>query len=160
LLDLAVNATLNARRIVFFCSCEYLMEDGELRCHRYEVGSLLLQQSRKQDQPIVITEWPGTEPQTLKLTLTPEVLKKLRRGLKSVPLPADLPLDLIASVAWGSVVNCFGDGEPFSARVSRAMWRPAGWYLPVLRVLEGIGAVASQQETAARGFFERRADSA
>lgn len=156
LLDLAIGAHARTRRILFFCACPYQMQDGEPFCHRYEVGSLLLEQSRKRSRLIVVTEWPGTEPRDLRLTLQSEVLKKLRRGLKSVPLPRDIPLDHIASIAWGSVVHCSGDGESFSARVDRAKWRPNGWYLPVLGRVGEKSGVASQRETRAWGFFARR----
>ena len=111
LLDLAINAQTKNRRIVFFCACPFQMQDGKASCHRYEVGSLLLTFAQKRSEQILITEWPGTEPQELSLTLSPQVLKKLRRGLKSVPLPKDKPLDHIASIAWGSLVHCSGDGE-------------------------------------------------
>ena len=156
LLDLAIGAEATKRRILFFCACPYQMQDGEPFCHRYEVGSLLLKQSRKLGRPIVVAEWPGTEPQVLRLTLPSEVLKKLQRGIKSVPLPRDTPLDRIASITWGSVVHCSGDGERFDARIDRAKWSTNGWYLPVLDRLDENGGVASNRETKAWGFFDRQ----
>lgn len=155
LLDLAISEQANNRRLVFFCACKYQMEDGTLTCHRYEVGSLVLKAARKRNPQIVVTEWPGTEPQELNVTLPPQVLKKLRRGLKSVPLPKSKPLDHIAAIAWGSVVHCSGDGESFSLRVDRAMWHQ-GWYLPVLGGVDEHDGVASDREAQAWGFFERR----
>ncbi len=156
LLDLAISANTRTRRIVFFCGCKYQIEDGTPSCHRYKVGSLLLKLSRNRYQRIVVTEWPGTEPQVLRLTLPSEVLKKLRRGLKSVPLPRNKPLDHIASIAWGSVVHCSGDGESFSVRVDRAKWSTNGWYLPVLGRVDEHGGAASHREASAWGFFDRR----
>jgi hypothetical protein len=156
LLDLAISAHTKSRRIVFFCACRYQMQDGKPFCHRYDVGSLLLKQSRKRNRLIIVTEWPDTEPQILRLTPPSEVLKKLRRGMKSVPLPRDIPLDRIASIAWGSVVHCLGDGESFNARVDRAKWSTNGWYVPVLGRLAENGGVASDREARAWGFFERR----
>ena len=156
LFDLAISANIRTRRIVFFCACPYQMQDGETYCHRYNVGSLLLKLSRNRYQRIVVTEWPGTEPQVLRLTVPAEVLKKLRRGLKSVPLPRDTTLDHIASIAWGSLVHCSGEGESLSLRVDRAKWSPDGWYLPVLGRVDEHGGVASHQEASAWGFFERR----
>ena len=155
LLDLAINAQTKNRRIVFFCACPFQMQNGKASCHRYEVGSLLLKFAQKRSQQILITEWPGTEPQELSLTLSPQVLKKLRRGLKSLPLPKDKPLDHIASIAWGSVVHCSGDGEAFSQRVDRAKWSRDGWYLPVLGAIDEHDGVASHNESKAWGFFKR-----
>ena len=154
LLDLAVSEQAKKRRIVFFCACKYQMEAGTLTCHRYEVGSLILKHARKRNHPIVVTEWPGTEPQKLSLTLPPQVLKKLRRGMKSVPLPKNRPLAEIASITWGSLVHCSGYGASFSLRVDRAMWRD-GWYLPVLGGVDEHDGVASDREARGWGFFER-----
>jgi hypothetical protein len=156
LLDLAIGAHARKRRVLFFCACPFQLQDGERYCHRYEVGSLLLKQSRKRHEQIIVTEWPGTKPQVLRVTLPSEVLKKLRRGMKSVPLPRDISLDRIASITWGSVVHCSGDGEPFDARVDRAKWSTNGWYLPVLDRLDDNGGVASNPETKAWGFFDRQ----
>lgn len=156
LLNRAISERSRGRRIVFFCACPYQMEDGNPLCHRYEVGSLLLKQSQERNQPIAVTEWPGTEPQLITLTVSSEVLKKLRRGMKSIPIPRELPLDQIASITWGSVVHCSSDGEPFSARVNRAMWRPSGWYLPVIHLLTNNDSVASRSEMRDWGFIERR----
>lgn len=155
LLDLALGAHARKRRVLFFCACPFQLQDGERYCHRYEVGSLLLKESRKRHEQIIVTEWPGTEPQVLRLTLSSEVLKKLRRGMKSVPLPRDKPLDSIASITWGSVAHCSGDGEPFDARVDRAKWNTNGWYLPVLGRLDENAAVASRSERRTWGFLER-----
>lgn len=105
LLDLAISAHSKSRRIVFFCACPYQMQDGKPFYHRYEVGSLLLKEARSRNQSIIVTEWPGTTPHVVTLTLSSEVLRKLRRGMKSVPLPRDFALDRIASIAWGSVAK-------------------------------------------------------
>jgi hypothetical protein len=157
LFNLAINERQRTRRIVFFCACLYQLQGGKPTCHRYEVGSLLLAQSRERYRPIV-AEWPGTEPQVLNLALPSEALKKLRRGVKSVPLPGDIALDHVASIAWGSVVHCHGEGESFHARVDRAKWSTNGWYLPVLGIITGNGAVASSRERRSWGFFERRGE--
>lgn len=156
LLNRAISERSRSRRIVFFCACPYQVEDGHPVCHRYEVGSLLLKQSQERNQPIVVTEWPGTEPQIITLTISSDVLKTLRRGMKSIPLPRDFTLDRIASITWGSVVHCSSDGEPYNARVGRAKWRPNGWYLPVIHLLPKNDSVASPPEMRAWGFLERR----
>lgn len=155
LLNRAISERSRRRRIVFFCACPYQVEDGHPVCHRYEVGSLLLKQSQERNQPIVVTEWPGTEPQIITLTISSDVLKTLRRGMKSIPLPRDFTLDRIASITWGSVVHCSSDGEPYNARVGRAKWRPNGWYLPVIHLLPKNDSVASPPEMRAWGFLER-----
>lgn len=158
LLDLAISAHSKSRRIVFFCACPYQMQDGKPFCHRYEVGSLLLKEARSRNQSIIVTEWPGTEPQVLRLSLPSEILKKLRRGMKSIPLPKDKPLDSIASITWGSVVHGSNNGESFDARVDRAKWSTKGWYLPVLDRLDEKDGVASNRERKAWGFFDRRTE--
>jgi hypothetical protein len=155
LLDLAISEQAKNRRLLFFCACKYQMEEGTPTCHRYEVGSLLLKAARKRNRQIVVTEWPGTEPQELDVSLPSEVLKKLRSGLKSVPLPKSKPLDHIAAIAWGSLVHCWSDGETLSLRVDRAMWHQ-GWYLPVIGGIDEHHEAASEREARAWGFFERR----
>ena len=157
LLDLALSEHRANRRIVFFCACQYQMEERNPSCHRYEVGSLLLSESLRRNQTNVVTEWPGTEPEVLRLSLPSEILKKLRVGSKSVPLPREMMPDQIAAIAWGSVAYCSGDGEFFSARVDRAKWSTSGWYLPVLDRVDENAGVASNGELFARGFSERRA---
>ena len=154
LLELAIREQAKNRRLLFFCACKYQMEEATPTCHRYEVGSLLLKAARKRNRQIVVTEWPGTEPQELDVTLPSEVLKKLRRGQKSVPLPKSKPLDHVAAVAWGSIVHCSSDGASFSLRVDRAMWHQ-GWYLPVISGVDEHDGVASELEVRAWGFFER-----
>ena len=159
LLDLAISEHKRTRRIVFFCACPFQLQHSEPYCHRYEVGSLLLERARKSGKPIIVTEWPGTQPSELRFTLGSDVLKKLRRGMKRVPIPRDLPLEQIASITWGSVVRCDGPGESYYARVDRAMWGAKGWYLPVLETMDETAGVVSPAERRAWGFVERRSES-
>ena len=156
LLDLAIHEQARRRRIVFFCACPFQKQEGDVYCHRYEVGSLLIKEARKRHQQIIVTEWPGTEPKALDLIVSPEVLKKLRNGMKSVPLPRGMRLEDIASITWGSVVNCPGDVAPFVTHVDRAKLTKEGWYLPVLDTIGERSGVASHRECRDWGFLERR----
>ena len=63
LLDAIMEAHEQRRRVIFFCACQLLRENGEITCHRGHVANLVLEAARRGGQELTIQEWPGGEPE-------------------------------------------------------------------------------------------------
>jgi hypothetical protein len=63
LLDAILEAHEKRRRVIFFCACEFVREDGELACHRGHVANLVLAAARQGGQALAVQEWPGGDPE-------------------------------------------------------------------------------------------------
>ena len=75
LLDLALSSVRNKNwHVLFFCSCQWPRWDDGC-CHRTEIAQLVLRAAKRRNEPIEIVEWPGGEPEEIRLELTPDVFK-------------------------------------------------------------------------------------
>src|ERR1700722_16865662 len=75
LLQRALNRP--TRRVIFFCSCEY-----PALCHRRVVGQLVLKYAKERKAQVSVIEWPGGEPSTLTIEVSPAALRQFQRGAK------------------------------------------------------------------------------
>ena len=78
LLDLAVQASNDKRRLIFFCSCMWPRYEGKVNCHRTLVTSLLLARGGRRGIPIKVVEWPGGKPGHISIDLQPPLFSKVR----------------------------------------------------------------------------------
>ncbi len=85
LLELARDAAERSARVIFFCACESPWRSD---CHRHEVARLVQRSARRRGLPVQVQEWPGGRPTSRRsaLHVSPETLRALARGAKSVPL--------------------------------------------------------------------------
>lgn len=126
LLDKAIEAGRQNRRTLFFCACEFPKE-----CHRWAAGELLLGEARKRGISMVLDEWPGGEPKKVTVPTPLALLKHVRSGRRSIPLPKDLDIAEWAGLPWGSAVEV-RSGDASAWVVSGPAKASAGsWWLPV-----------------------------
>jgi len=131
LLELACQLTERHARLLFFCSCEYpRLESDANACHRVTVARLL-REGNQASLPVDIVEWPGGEPRTLEMKVSPSIAKKILRGAKSIPLGWEVPRGDFASLAWGSIIRLCWEDMKFPVVVGPPKYGPQGWYLPV-----------------------------
>lgn len=120
------------RRVIFFCACKWPRCDGEVACHRAEVGRLVLAAARRRGLVLDVVEWPGGRPRRIELDVPATILRALRAGRTTVPLPTDVDLATVAGLAWGSVAELRSGGEGCVRLAGPAVKQPGGWALPIL----------------------------
>lgn len=131
LLDLALDANNDGRRVIFFCGCEFPKEDGVISCHRHAVSKLLLKAATHRGENIEVVEWPGGEPQHIEIETSPTILRAVAKGRMTIPVGDQLPLAFIADLPWGSTTTLSADSERLHRLVGPAKLKDGGWCLPV-----------------------------
>ena len=131
LLDLALEANEDGRRVIFFCGCEFPKENGVISCHRHAVARLLLKAAARRGENIEVVEWPGGVPQHVELETTPTILRAVGKGRMTIPVGDQLPLAVVAGLPWGSTATLSADGERLHRLVGPAKWKDGEWCLPV-----------------------------
>ncbi len=132
LLDLAVVSARHKQRLLFFCTCPWPRCDGKIACHRTKVAELVLKAARKRGIRVEVGEWPGGEPNEIKLDVTAKDFAAVRKGRMTVPLGKRVDLAQVAGLPWGSVATLHADGEILHRSVGPAISQKEGWVLPVL----------------------------
>lgn len=125
LLELALKAHEQGRRILFYCSCGPV--DG---CHRQAVGDLLLLAARKANVDLEVIEWPGGDPATLEIPTSRQILRQVARGRAWLPL--DRPALSLFGTPWYSMATLTAEGESLSVLTGPAAFGPDGWRMPML----------------------------
>ena len=139
LLGLALELAGRKQRLLFFCSCQWPMCDGEIACHRKAVAELVMEAAKKRGEHVEIVEWPGGEPKQIDLNVTPEVFASVRKGRMTVPLGKQPDLAVVAGLPWGSIATVHSAGNKLYRIVGPAIWQTDKWSLPVFpRVAEGL----------------------
>jgi hypothetical protein len=132
LLDHALKAHDECRRVIFFCHCPFPMDKAVISCHRYVVGSLLLKAAKKRGVKIEVVEWPGGEPIHLDLNVHPDVFIAVAKGCKKmIPVGKSLSLTEIAEAPCGSVATLHSGNQELHRFIGPAQWHYGGWQLPV-----------------------------
>jgi hypothetical protein len=129
LLQLAIECHHQKRRVIFFCACPDL---NNKICHRKNVAHLVLREAARKDRRIQIVEWPGGGPTHTTLDVTPEILKKVDSGRKSVPLRKPVDLKEFAGLPWGSVVTLQAGKQTLPIISGPAKYH-GNWCLQVVR---------------------------
>lgn len=142
LLELAVHAADERRRVIFYCACEFPQLDGKLTCHRCEIADLLLAHMSEIGRSVLVVEWPGGEPVEVQLEVDRKLFSAVMRGRKSIPFMSDR-LDDFAGLPWGSLVavECEGGTTTSYVAVGPARFAASSqgdgfWYLPVIESAE------------------------
>jgi hypothetical protein len=131
LLDLALEAAENRRRVLFFCSCQFPCEGGQTACHRETVAGLVLEVAGKRGQNLEVVEWPGGEAKETELEVVDKVFKSLHRGRATIPLGDSPPLAAVAGLPWGSTVTVLCEGRSLRMLSGPAACQCGQWVLPV-----------------------------
>lgn len=154
LLELAVRAVDERRRVIFYRACEFPWFNGMMKCHRRLVADLLLAHAQKIGKAISVIEWPGGEPVKPKLDVDRKLFSAVMLGRKSIPFSSSR-LNDFAGLPWGSLVALESGGSATRSYVAVGPARFAAsrtdagfWYLPVIEPPE---------PGATREWLERRA---
>lgn len=136
LLDLAMEAAKDQRRLIFFCGCEFPRCDGRVNCHRTTVAALAIKAARRRGRNTEVVEWPGGDPNQLDLPTDIKSFNDLLRGKLNIPT-GNMALRESAGIAWGSTATISADGQNVKAVIGPAQFRRQAWQLPVLFWGEG-----------------------
>ena len=110
LLDLALRAANDRRRVIFFCACQFPRFEGKLSCHRDTVTDLLLAEAKKRGQSISVIEWPGGEPTDARLSVDRKLYSSVVNGRMYIPFDRKHLADF-AGLPWGSILTLECDRE-------------------------------------------------
>jgi hypothetical protein len=146
LLQIILHAARERRRVIFFCACEEVR-----RCHRAKVARLLLNAADRRQIRLSVAEWPGGEPKTISLSVSPRVIKSLVPNSVRIPLDGISAKDLpkLASLPWGSRVTLRSD-KGSMAVISGPAKLGTRWYLPVIARSQATDMARKLKKTAER----------
>ncbi|MCB9940179.1 MAG: hypothetical protein H6823_18220 [Planctomycetaceae bacterium] len=149
LLDLAIAAAKDKRRIIFFCSCAWPRCDGKVACHRTTVATLVLAAARRRDVPIEIVEWPGGKPGRISIDLQPPMFHKVLKGRMTIPLGCAISLRDWGGPPWGTICTLYCGNENIHRIIGPVIWQKDEWCLPVLYLFydPDVGLSAYEKES-------------
>lgn len=131
LLDVAIWAAQDRRRVIFFCNCPYQRWGAKTKCHRFLVGNLLLRAAKRRRTPLTVVEWPGEAPIQARLKPDPHVTAALDRRSNRIPLASQPRIDRWFGLPWGSIVEAPDPEEESWFVVSGPAFRYGrNWFLP------------------------------
>jgi hypothetical protein len=151
LLGLAIEASRNKQRVIFFCACPWPRWEGKVSCHRRVVANTVLAAARRQGINIEIVEWPGGKPVRLSFDLDRTMFRSVINGRMTIPLPTRTnPADL-AGPPWGSIATFRHEGQEVHRLVGPAIWQKDRWCLPVSFLFDDAdAALPSYQKESVR----------
>jgi hypothetical protein len=128
LLQLVIDADRQDCRVIFFCACQV-----PCNCHRAIVARMLRGMAGRKRIPLTVIEWPGGEPETVRLAVSPTVIKNVLRGGNRIPLNNLSPKTLrrLIALPWCSRVDLRSEDATLGI-VSGPAHMAADWYLPVI----------------------------
>ena len=126
LLDLAISAAKENRRVIFFCSCMWCRH-----CHRKSVASLVLKEAKRRRTPVEIVEWPGGKPVHVHVELEPRLFRAVSNGRLFIPLDDQLDWIKAGGPPWGSIASLHCGDETLHRTVGPVNWQKGNWCLPV-----------------------------
>lgn len=117
------------RRVIFFCACTHFAFG-----HRKKVGDLVLRHAKERGERVEIVEWPGGEPGTLTIDVSPGTLRKIERGdTKGTAVPWSLTqLDAVA-LPWGTIATMRAGTSQSNVLLGPVMFNVAGANLRIIR---------------------------
>lgn len=155
LLDRALAARKENRRVIFFCGCPWPKIDGKLSCHRLTVTELLLTVARARKVPIRVVEWPGGVPENpVEIDATPDDYRRIRNGRQTIPMGKELLSADLLGVPWGTTATVACAGESFHRAVGPACRHRGEWCLPVFFAYDDPAVGREDYEEEARRHRE------
>lgn len=136
LLDLAVEANKDGRRVIFFCGCAVPREGGKPFCHRDRVTTLLLAAARKRKQPLQVVEWPGEPLHVSDLEVSDKVIGDLEAGKSTIPLGNNPDLARFASLPHGAIVRVRSRSDKLLVITAPAVYKKGQWSLTPFGVFD------------------------
>jgi hypothetical protein len=128
LLDTAIEAAKNNRRVVYFCSC-----GAPIGCHRRTVARLVREAGEDRGIHVCHVEWPGGEPVYIDIEVSREIYAKAEQDRARVPLPRDSAS--LRTLPWYSVVSLRSKADkqrpPIQFFTGPARFLKGTWCLPV-----------------------------
>ncbi len=141
LLDDAIRASGDRRRVIFFCACKHPIEpDNGFRCHRTTVAKLILKEAKKRGIEVEVVEWPGGKPRGLDVRVDRTVFRQLEARLRgsgstqNIPLGRTLPGPEVLSLPYGSIVIARNGRDVLAVMSGPATFASTKWQLPALEV--------------------------
>ena len=131
LLELALEAADDGRRVILLGSAAFAVDDGRVMCPRYTVGTILLQEARKYDVPLEVVEWPGGHARGCALPVEAAELASVASGKPHLDLGEGFETAL-AALPWASTAFLRSDGRDLCRVVGPACGADTGWMMPVL----------------------------
>lgn len=129
LLDLAIEADKDGRRVIFFCRCQTPRISGKPACHRDRVTTLLLMAARKRKQPLQVVEWPGDQPKVIDLKISAKAFDELDGGKLAIPLGKKPDLARFARLTHGAIVQVHEGPDTLLAVTGPVEYRKGQWVL-------------------------------
>lgn len=128
LLDEALQAADDNRRIIYFCACEV-----PACCHRRTVARLVEKEGEKRKLRVTNLEWPGGDPEFHELPVSRELFAKAAQIRATVPLPRGATE--LRALPWYSAVTFRSKEDkscdPITIFTGPARFKKARWCLPV-----------------------------
>lgn len=154
LLDLALEASEQNRRLIFFCNCLWQKCKGKNACHRSAITDLTIAAARRRKLPVSVVEWPGDDRRTIRIELTDEWFRKVRNKAMFVPIPPKTDAVALHSLPWASIVTFTNGAEAIHRLVGPLIWRNDAWHIQILELLGDPGAPLSEyKELAEKAVF-------
>ena len=145
LLNLALEAAEDRRRLLFFCGC-----DWPKGCHRSKVASLVQTVSRKQGESVQVVEWPGGEPEKLEMDLSKSMFDALAECKQLfIPLGKRPDLSRFAGLPTGTVIEGRFDHDMVRVISGPAVFRREQWHLPCFWFCGDMGVAWAKKKAAA-----------
>jgi hypothetical protein len=91
----------------------------------------LIKAAKKQGVSIQVVEWPGGEPENIKMEITPKLFGSINKGVMNITLPKDCNLAEMAGLPWGTVVTFKCNDQELNRIVGPAIYQKSKWILPV-----------------------------
>jgi hypothetical protein len=132
LLDSAIDAAAQNRRVIFFCSCP--SPDGAEYCHRTKVSKLVARAAKRRGVRVEIEEWLGSVPArgpVASVRVGDGELPKVRNGAKNVGLTARQTSTILEALPWGAMVELVAGRDRQLVSVGPAQYRARQWQLPI-----------------------------
>lgn len=126
LLDFAVAAAKENRRVIFYCACE-----APKHCHRSTVARLVVNAAKKKRVPLEIGDWPGGKPGHIEVEVPLGDFRSIAKGKMSISLGKHIELSEIGGLAWGTTATVHSNGERVHRLVGPAKFQGGKWTLPV-----------------------------
>lgn len=132
LLELALEAKRDNRRVIYFCGCDFPMFEGKIRCHRTLVTRLLIREARKLDLDLSVAEWPGGDPRIWIKDVSPKMFDAVAKGRATLPLDWQRVSHMLSGLPWGSILTLKSKGRELHRLTYPGMYKSGTWTIPFL----------------------------